>query len=198
MKKLIPFVMICSVLTACGADGSNPDSKENHKAGVRNSAIQNRDRLTSQQVSRRLEDLALRNPNVNKAAAVVLGAYAIVGIDIDDDIERSQTGSIKYAVGESLENDPQGGRAMVVADPDITARLRELSQDIKDGRPLPGIMNELGNIAGRLIPTVPGDKNDNEPYKTTEEPKKQMNRQEKKIMEKEQDEQSNHYKDRDR
>ncbi|WP_409294503.1 YhcN/YlaJ family sporulation lipoprotein [Peribacillus sp. SCS-26] len=197
MKKLIPYLMICSMLTACGADGANPDSEENHQAGVRNSAIQNRDRQTSQQVSRRLEGLALRNPNVNKAAAVVLGPYAIIGIDIDDDIERSQTGSIKYAVGESLENDPEGGHAMVVADPDITARLRELSQDIKEGRPLSGILNELGDIAGRLIPTVPGDKNDNAPYKTTEEPKKQMNQHEKNMIEKEQDEQSNHYKDRE-
>ena len=60
-------------------------------------------------------------------------------------------GTIKYSVAESLKNDPHGARAIVVADPDMNARLREIGEDIRKGEPIEGVMNELADIAGRLI-----------------------------------------------
>ena len=55
-----------------------------------------------------------------------LGRYAIVGIDVNSKIERSQVGSIKYSVAESLKKDPHGARAVVVADADTMQRLKEI------------------------------------------------------------------------
>ncbi|MBM7692412.1 YhcN/YlaJ family sporulation lipoprotein [Peribacillus deserti] len=200
MKKLIPLLFVCLILGACqSTDDANDTNGRGGNVRVKNSALHsNKDRETGQRISRHLESLAVRNPSVNNATAVVLGNFAIVGIDIDNDIERSQVGSIKYAVGETLKDDPNGANAIVVADPDLNARLREISNDIAAGRPVQGILNELADISGRVIPTVPGDDNSQAPYKTTEEPKNQMSPKDRKTLEQEQDRQSNHYQDKNR
>ncbi|PLT27572.1 YhcN/YlaJ family sporulation lipoprotein [Peribacillus deserti] len=200
MKKLIPLLLVSLILGACQSTDQARDAEgRGGDVKVKNSELhRNNDPNTEQRVSNHLENLAVRNPNVNNATAVVFGNFAIVGIDIDDDIERSQVGSIKYAVGETLKDDPNGANAIVVADPDLNARLKEISNDIAAGKPGPGIMNELADIAGRVIPTVPGDDDSQAPYKTTEESKNQMNPKDQKKLEQEQDRQSNHYQDKNR
>ena len=85
---------------------------------LKNSYIENVDRKTGQEISKRLVELATSIPNVNDATAVVIGRYAIVGIDVNSKLERSQVGSIKYSVAESLKKDPYGANAIVVADAD--------------------------------------------------------------------------------
>ena len=139
-------------------------------------------------------DLATSIPKVNDATAVVLGRYAIVGIDVNQNLDRSEVGSIKYSVAESLKNDPHGARAIVIADPDINARLKEIGEDIRNGEPIEGIMNELADIAGRVIPEVPADIIRSSQTKSVDNPKKTLNSNEKQDLEKTQQEQSNHHK----
>lgn len=185
-------------LVGCGTQNNAANDERQNLVKVKNSTIEEVDRETGQKVSKHLVDLATSVPNVRDATAVVLGNYAIVGIDVDRNIERSQVGSIKYSVAESLKNDPHGARAVVIADPDMTARLREVAEDIRAGNPISGIMNELSDISGRLMPEVPADmiepkaKNGKN---ATENPKKEMNNQDSKQLEKEQDDQSKHHKD---
>lgn len=173
------------------------EQKSSNTVNVKNSTIQEVDRETGQQVSRHLVNLAVRVPNVNDATAVVLGRFAVVGVDVNKNLDRSEVGSIKYSVAETLKNDPHGARAIVVADPDINARLREIAADIQNGEPLQGIMNELADIAGRLMPEVPADlvdpKKENE-KNATEDPKKKLNNDQEKQLEHKQEKQSNYYK----
>lgn len=197
IKKLLTGL---AVLFIAGCGANNNQSQENYHGNnlvnVKNSTIQEVDRTTGQQVSRRLVHLATNIPNVNDATAVVLGRYAIVGIDVNKNLERSEVGAIKYSVAESLKNDPDGARAIIIADPDINARLREISDDIKNGKPIQGIMNELADIAGRLMPEIPADIINPKPKNAPDEPKKQMNTPDGRQLEKQQEEQSNHYKDK--
>ena len=44
---------------------------------------------------------------------------------------------------------------MVTADPDTLQRLREMREAIQNGEPVEGIMNELAEIVGRLMPQIP-------------------------------------------
>ncbi|WP_153126487.1 YhcN/YlaJ family sporulation lipoprotein [Peribacillus tepidiphilus] len=161
---------------------------------VKNSVIEDVDRKTGEKVAKRLVQLAVRLPHVHDATAIVLGPYALVGIDIDGDVERSQVGSIKYSVAESLKHDPYGARSIIVADPDIKARIDEISEDIQAGKPIEGIMNELADIAGRLMPEIPGEILQPIPSKATEQPKEELNPKESRELNKEQQEQSNHHK----
>lgn len=109
----------------------------------------------SQEISRHLVGLATGIPGVEDATAVVLGPYAVVGIDVDRKLDNSRVGSIKYSVAEALKNDPNGKNALVTADPDTTERLRQMGKQIRQGHPIGGIANELAVIVGRLMPQVP-------------------------------------------
>lgn len=109
----------------------------------------------SQEISRHLVGLATGIPGVEDATAVVLGPYAVVGIDVDRKLDNSRVGSIKYSVAEALKNDPNGKNAVVTADPDVVERLRQMGRQIRQGHPIGGIANELAGIVGRLMPQVP-------------------------------------------
>lgn len=193
---MIRFVAIFSLillLSACIGQ-NNAKNDNDHKVKVQNSAIQEVDRQSGQKISRHLVNLTTHIPNVDDAAAVVVGRYAIVGIDVNDKMERSEVDTVKYTVAEALKKDPHGARAVVVADPDITARLREISEDIQKGQPILGIMNELADITGRVMPEVPADMIEPQTKSPTEDPKKKLNKGEQNQLEKEQEQQSNYHK----
>ncbi|MBM7095958.1 MULTISPECIES: YhcN/YlaJ family sporulation lipoprotein [Alteribacter] len=107
-------------------------------------------------IANHLAHLCTQLPEVSHATAVVLGPYAVVGLDIEPDMDQSDAGQVKYAATETLADDPYGAEALVTADPDITARLNEMQKDIADGKPVSGIMEELAAIVGRLMPVTPG------------------------------------------
>lgn len=127
---------------------------------------------SAEATAKRLTKLALRTPQVNDATAIVLGNYAIVGIDVDATLDRSRVGTIKYTVAEALQEDPAGANALVTSDPDIMQRIKEMNADIRKGRPIAGIMEELADIAGRLIPMSPQNVQQNK-----EEPSDRTNQQ---------------------
>ncbi|MDF2788818.1 YhcN/YlaJ family sporulation lipoprotein [Neobacillus niacini] len=195
MKKLLMFTCLLLILAACNNNTNNAQNNEKQSlVNVKNSNIEEVDRQTGQEISKRLVELATSIPNVHDATAVVIGRYAIVGIDVNSKIERSQVGTIKYSVAESLKEDPHGARAIVVADADTNQRLKEISADIKKGRPIQGIMEELADVAGRLMPEIPGDMIDPNPKNAPEEPKKKLQENDKKSLEDKQQEESKHYK----
>lgn len=199
MRKLIFSLATLILMSGCSMDDTSKEPKDQGKNGltqVHNSTIQESDRRTGQKTSKRLTDLAQSVPEVNDATAVVIGKYALVGIDIDADIERSQVGTVKYSVGETLKDDPYGAYAIVVADPDLYARIKEVAADIKNGQPVRGILNELADITSRVIPEVPGDTLAPTPTKVTEDRGNSPdNENDRKRLESEQNEQSNHHKD---
>jgi YhcN/YlaJ family sporulation lipoprotein len=195
MKKLLMFTCLLLILAACNNNTNNAQNNEKQSlVNVKNSNIEDVDRQTGQEISKRLVELATSIPDVHDATAVVIGRYAIVGIDVNSKIERSQVGSIKYSVAESLKKDPHGARAIVIADADTNQRLKEISADINKGRPIQGIMEELADVAGRLMPEIPGDMIDHNPKNAPEEPKKKLQENEKKSLEDKQQEESKHHK----
>jgi YhcN/YlaJ family sporulation lipoprotein len=106
-------------------------------------------------VATHLEMLARGVPGVNDANCVVFGNYAIVGIDVGEQMDRSHVGTLKYAVAEAFRKDPVGVDALVTADMDLAQRIREIRADVNNGRPIAGFTEELGDIVGRLIPQIP-------------------------------------------
>ncbi|CAH0305378.1 hypothetical protein SRABI84_04655 [Peribacillus simplex] len=199
MQKILLSLAAVLLMTGCSMDNKNEVSENNAKNNltkVNNSTIKEADRHTGQQTAKRLTGLVKSIPEVNDATAVVLGKYAIVGIDIDQDIERSQVGTIKYSVGEALKHDPDGANAIIVADPDLNERIREVAKDIKDGKPVTGLLNELADITSRVIPEVPGDILTPTPSKNIDKEKNKLDdKTERTELDKEQNDQSNHFKE---
>jgi YhcN/YlaJ family sporulation lipoprotein len=195
MRILFLIIISIFVFTGCNNNNEVAEKADEKFIKVKNSNIPEVDRQTGQEIAQHLVKLTTGMPNIKDATAVVIGRFAFVGIDVDANIDRSKVGAIKYSVAESLKNDPHGANAVVIADPDITARLKEIAEDIENGRPIQGIINELADISGRLMPEIPADIIDSNPKEAVKDPKKQLNQSEDKKLEKKQDEQSNHYKD---
>ena len=195
MKSIIITIALLFILNGCSTNKDvQQKNNRNSLVNVKNSNIEDVDRKTGQEISKRLVMLATSIPNVNDATAVVVGRYAIVGIDVNSKLERTQVGTIKYSVAESLKKDPYGARAVVVADADTNQRLKEISADIKNGRPIQGVMEELADVAGRLMPEIPGDLITPNPKNATDKPDQKLPGDEQKNLKKKQKEQSNNYK----
>lgn len=194
MKKILIATVLFIILAGCSTNKDIQSNKNQSLVNVKNSYIENVNRKTGQEISKRLVMLATSIPNVHDATAVVLGPYAIVGIDVNSKLERSQVGSIKYSVAESLKKDPYGAKAIVVADVDTTQRLKEISADIKKGRPIQGIMEELADVAGRLMPEIPGDLITPNPKNSTNKPNNKLPDNERNDLKRQQEEQSNNKK----
>lgn len=197
MKFLLTIVLMIA-LAGCTANQGAPKTDQENENGsepinVKNSVEEHVDRKTGQDISEHLVDLANEIPEVNDATAVVLGPYAVVGIDVNSKLDRNKVESIKYTVAESLMHDPYGARAIVIADADTNVRLREMANDIQEGRPIVGILDELAAIVGRIVPEIPSEILDNQQKQPTEQNNDQLNEQEQQKLEKEQQDQSNNH-----
>jgi YhcN/YlaJ family sporulation lipoprotein len=115
--------------------------------------------VNARQVADHLEQLATSIPNVQRAHCVVFGKTAIVGIDVPGNLPRASVDNIKYGVAEALRKDPLGANAIVTADIDLDQRLKNIRQNVINGRPIAGFADELGRIIGRIMPQLPRDTN---------------------------------------
>ncbi|MEI3606761.1 YhcN/YlaJ family sporulation lipoprotein [Pseudogracilibacillus sp. SE30717A] len=160
-RTLLSLLFIGGILVGCNLNNSNstPNTNPNKNIGVEQSSYEENYNLTNQEIASHLATLAIEVPDVNDAAAIVAGPYAVVGIDIDEATERQRVGTIKYSVNEALQHDPYGKTAVVVADADMPERLREMNDKIRQGYPISGVVDELAEIVGRYMPSFPVPEN---------------------------------------
>ncbi|KKK39697.1 hypothetical protein WQ57_03130 [Mesobacillus campisalis] len=190
MKHVLMIFTLILLTAGCGAGNNTAREQQDDRVGVKNTAIEHEDRQQDVDKANYLAQLAERVPDVENATAIVIGNVAVIGIDVDANLERSEVGSIKYSVAESMKDDPHGAGAIIIADPDMNARLREVAEDFRVGRPLQGILNELADITGRLMPEVPADLIDPHSDKAPQQPDGKLDNQEQQNLEQKQDRQS--------
>ncbi|MDF2714451.1 MAG: sporulation lipoprotein YhcN/YlaJ family [Paenibacillus sp.] len=160
MRKVVVLALAIAIMGGCTRAPRNeaspsPDGQNGIKVQQtvpEKPAIRNR-----QEVTERLEGLASGIPQVRSARCVVIGNTAIVGINVDPELERSRVDVIKYSVSEALRKDPYGVHAFVTADIDMAGRIAEIREDIRQGRPIAGFAEELADMIGRIVPQVPKD-----------------------------------------
>ncbi|ABO66317.1 Lipoprotein, putative [Geobacillus thermodenitrificans NG80-2] len=194
MKKNYWLAVLCVLLLSACAIGNDNEAKESDRSLVRvkNTVDEKVENKSGQEIARRLAEIANRVPNVHDAAAIVVGKYALVGIDVGANVDASRVGTIKYSVAEALQKDPYGANAIIVADPDLYTRVRNIGKQIDDGRPVQAFMNEIADIVGRVMPEVPSDLFETTP-EPTEENDGQLNEQEERQLNERQDKQSNEH-----
>jgi YhcN/YlaJ family sporulation lipoprotein len=144
------------------ARGMNQGDQQQNNTIMQNNTNKNTNNMQNRnkearEVADRLVKLATKIEQVNDATAVVVGRWAVVGIDVDATLDRSKVGAIKYTVAEALKEDPKGAQAIVTADADTLYRLRQMATGIRNGEPIEGFMDEVAAIVGRLMPQVPRD-----------------------------------------
>lgn len=149
-----------------GTTGERPNPASAHPGRMPHEKVPNtityepprhapKNRAEAERIADRLVEIALADPYVKSATAVVLGPYAVVGINVDGSLDNAQVTTTKFAVAEALKNDPYGARAIVTADPDITARLKEMRDKMAHGEPLTAVLDELADIVSRISPQLP-------------------------------------------
>ncbi|MED2973469.1 YhcN/YlaJ family sporulation lipoprotein [Fictibacillus sp. B-59209] len=193
--KTLRIIAVMSSLLLLFACNSNKSAEQTDKTTPKLTKVnqtanngQKQGPRNSQQVSQHLVELVTGIPGVEDATAVVLGRYAVVGIDVDSKLDASRTGTIKYSVAEALKKDPYGANAVVTADPDTVQRLREMGRQIRQGHPIGGIIRELSAIVGRLMPQVPNNTDSRKPS-PTETNNSQLSNNEKRTLKNQQQKQ---------
>jgi len=165
MTKRFAWCLVVSlcIMTAAGCGrqtGNEQTSPPPGADGVQTRNAQEMQKLEIDDpaaVARHLETLAKNIPGVQDARCVVFGNTAVVGIDVDEKLDRSRVGTIKYSVAEAFRKDPYGIDAFVTADMDLNERIREIRADIQAGHPVAGFVEELTDIIGRIMPQLPRD-----------------------------------------
>src|SRR5699024_6201202 len=159
MRSYVILIFSIFILTSCqqqAKDNNLPNQEiDNQHMQVKNSDPNQKKEFNNEQIAIHLANVASDIPNVNNATAIVAGPYAVVGIDVDGDLDRSRVGTIKYSVSEALQHDPYGKTAVVVADADISQRIQSMNEKIRQGHPIQGIVDELSAIVGRYMPDFP-------------------------------------------
>lgn len=154
-------ILLVSVIIVAGCqqdeqENSLPSEEtDNQIIQVKDSDPREKNELNNEQIANHLANVASDVPEVNDAVSVVVGPYAVVGIDVDKELDRSRVGTIKYSVLEALRHDPYGKTAVVVADGDVTERIRNMADKIRQGHPVQGIVDELAAIVARYMPDLP-------------------------------------------
>lgn len=160
------LIVIC-LLAACQANddtvATNKEKTERIQYVKQSVKTPENKNLSATDIAENLVTIAKQVPDVNDATAIVTGKYAVVGIDVNQKLDRSRVSSIKYTVAEALQKDPYGANAVITADADTTYRLKQMATEIKRGHPIGGVMEELADIVGRLMPEVPSKTNKSEP-----------------------------------
>ena len=159
---------------------------------MKNVNYTNKSNKPNEKAADHLASLAASVPGVNDATAVVVGKYAIVGIDVKAKLDRTRVESIKYSVAESLKNDPDGANAVVVADVDTYERLKQIGKQIKKENRR-RYTDELAAIVGRVMPQVPNDMIENKETNPIQDNDKQLPKDEEQELRKEQNDQSNNH-----
>ncbi|WP_163536683.1 YhcN/YlaJ family sporulation lipoprotein [Gracilibacillus sp. YIM 98692] len=193
MKKLLVFTVAFTLLTACQENTDTERTQENNQPldtiQLRNSDPGQQEDLNNQEKAQRLANLAGSVPNVNDASALITNRAVIISIDVDDDLDQTHVGSIKYSVLEAVHHDPYGANAVIVADADMHKRLQGIGDKIQQGHPVEAFTEELANITGRLMPELPI--NDRK-VRDEDQNRQILNEDEQENLDKITDEQSNH------
>ena len=185
MRRLFCIVMLV-VLVGCSNNGQkNLQTDNTQMLSTQDSHIDihSIQEMTNSEKADHLSTLAASAPQVNGATSLVLGDLAIVAIDVDRSLDESRVGTIKYTVAESLKKDPQGANAFIIADPDLMRRLIDVKNSIENGDPITGVLTELSNIVGRLVPEMPQMIQTDSPYEIMDQQNEQLNSNDKSQLE---------------
>lgn len=186
-KLLGASALLALSLTACttgknagqGAGTTTPNQTKTYGAGMDGNRIHpmndtgNMLNANSRfEVSQAIADQLVTLPEVKSANVLVTGnnAYVAVGLNYGSSVTNTGhpqnpgiqdvSGQVKDKIADKVRSiRPDIANVYVSANPDFVERAYALAQDVKNGRPISGVVNEFSNIVKRLFPANAGSMN---------------------------------------
>lgn len=93
-------------------------------------------------------------PQVKDSRVVISEHMAYVSVEIDKTADSSESMQLKDEISRVAKTaDPAIDTVYVMEDADTFTRMKEIGQDIADGKPVSGFLEELENMFVRVTPT---------------------------------------------
>ncbi len=125
---------------------------------ARNPRRMGTDRTQSGQLVRVADNVAdsvARLKSVDTATVLVTDKTAYVAVKFDKDYRGGVTNRMKEQVTRRVkQTDPSIDRVYVSANPDFISRMGDFANDVRDGRPISGIMDQFREVINRTFPNV--------------------------------------------
>jgi YhcN/YlaJ family sporulation lipoprotein len=108
----------------------------------------------TQETAQRLSDVAERVTGVRGATVVINERTAMVGLNLDPDLEITETQLVKQRVEDRIRDaEPRMDRVVVTADPDLVAQIERLGKNVVQGRPVSEFTREFSTLLTKITPT---------------------------------------------
>lgn len=108
----------------------------------------------TQEIAQRLSDVAERVTGVRGATVVINERTAMVGLNLDPDLEITETQRVKQRVEDRIRDaEPRMDRVVVTADPDLVAQIERLGKNVVQGRPVSEFTREFSTLLTKITPT---------------------------------------------
>lgn len=114
-----------------------------------------RNNEANRKAARMAQTIANEIEEVNSATVVFADEVAYVGIDLKAKVPDARAEEIKKEIAGLIKRqDPDVDTVYVTEDADTFTRLQEIAQDIENGRPLSGFLDELETMFKRVTPSM--------------------------------------------
>ncbi|KNF09865.1 putative sporulation lipoprotein YhcN/YlaJ [Gottschalkia purinilytica] len=117
-----------------------------------------RDRVNNNSMLERSDRIAKKVAElneVNSATTAITGNTALVGVNLKNNTEGTITSDIKNKVQATVkEADPAITNVVVTADADLIERIENVGRDVRNGKPISGLTQEIEEIIRRVTPNM--------------------------------------------
>src|SRR5690625_2600714 len=114
IKHAVTFILCIVLLFGC-------TQNQQKETSLKKQAHQ--EKVSNKQIADHLSEVAHSVPGVNEALVTIIGSYAIVGIDVESQLDSSRVETIKYSVSEALRKDSHGINDDLIVDTEIRKKM---------------------------------------------------------------------------
>lgn len=163
----------CLIFTGCSrnnntqqtppATNNQTDNAQNNVSGNNNAADQkdnngtddNVDNTDLHQRAEKIADAVVNDvAQVKDARTVISEKMAYVSVAIDETADTAESATLKEEISNVVKKtDAEIETVYVMEDADTFTRMKEIGEDIANGKPVSGFVEELENMFVRVTPT---------------------------------------------
>lgn len=148
------FIIVLSLFFISGCSGQKDNTAKPHYSKPLNNSQTNR--YIENEKAKSIANSILKTPGVNKTVVVISGTTALIGLDVNKNINTEN--NYKHISTQKVsEIDGNITKIEVTTDSSMYKRISKLNEDITNGKPLSGAIEEfMGLIRTTKISSIIG------------------------------------------